>query len=225
MQRHLEFTDWHSNAATKNIAPRVIRSVYFEQDEILRAIIELHCPNGFECDMTYGNGAFWKNIPRPAYCYDIDPQKPEASKADSQMIPHEFESLNSVVFDPPFVTYCKNGREHGGGNVAITARFGGYYTYSELEDHYRHTISEAYRVLKRGGVMVFKCQDIVHNHRLHCTHQKVINWAEQEGFRLKDLFVLIAKSRMPSPQKGKQRHARIWHSYFLVLQKPSKLYT
>jgi hypothetical protein len=29
---------------------------------------------------------------------------------------------------------------------------------------------------------------------------------------------LTAKHRMPSPQKGKQRHARIFHSYFLVLE-------
>ena len=197
----------------------VFRSLYFEQDEILRAIISLHCPNGFDCDMTYGNGSFWTSIPRPRYCYDIDPQNLEAVKADSQRIPHEKESLQSVVFDPPFLTYCKNGRDHAGQRVAMTARFGGYYKYEELEEHYRHTISEAYRVLKRNGIMVFKCQDIIHNHKMHCTHVNVINWAECEGFRLKDLFVLAARNRMPSPQRGTQRHARIWHSYFLILQK------
>lgn len=73
--------------------------------------------------------------------------------------------------------------------------------------------------------MVFKCQDIIHNHRMHCTHYNVIKWAECEGFRLVDLFILTAKSRMPGPQKGKQRHARVWHSYFLVFEKCSRVFS
>lgn len=197
-----------------------IKSVSDSQDEILRNIRALHCPEGFECDMTYGNGAFWKNLPRPEHCFDITPQKPEAVEADSRCLPLDAESLGNCVFDPPFLTYVRNGRGHKDGKVAMTARFGGYYTYAELEDHYRDTISEAWRVLKRGGVMVFKCQDIIHNHRMHCTHCNVINMAATEGFRLLDMFVLTAKHRMPGPQKGTQRHARIYHSYFLVFRKP-----
>jgi hypothetical protein len=204
-------------AAVKSLG--VVRSVYENQDDILRAILQLHCPEGFQCDMTYGNGAFWKNLPRPKYCFDVSPQKPEAAQACSMMLPLEPETLNNCVFDPPFLTYVKKGRGHQGGKVAMTARFGGYYRYDELEDHYRHTISEAWRVLKPGGKMIFKCQDIIHNHRMHCTHYRVIMMAEIEGFRLADLFILPARHRMPGPQKGTQRHARIFHSYFLVLQK------
>lgn len=90
----------------------VVRSVYFEQDEILRGIIKLHCPNGFDCDMTYGNGRFWQNLPQPKH---------------------------------------------------------------------------------------------------------------KEGFRLLDLFVLSAKHRLPSPNRvGIQKHARIFHSYFLVLERIGK---
>jgi DNA modification methylase len=170
--------------------------------------------------MTYGNGSFWRTLPRPRLCFDISPQKPEAQVGDSRMLPVEPASLRNVVFDPPFLTYVKNGREHN-SKVAMTSRFGGYYRYDELEDHYRDSISEAYRVLKPGGKMIFKCQDIIHNHRMHCTHFKVILMAEIEGFRLADMFVLAAKHRMPGPQKGQQRHARIWHSYFLVLEKAS----
>lgn len=197
----------------------MIRSVSTDQNEILESIIRLHCPDGFDCDMTFGNGAFWKKLPRPRICFDITPLKDGVLQADSRLLPVEPRSLSSVVFDPPFMTYVRNGREHKGGKVALSARFGGYYTYDELESHYRDTISEAYRVLKPKGKMVFKCQDIIHNHRMHCTHVNVINMADIEGFRLADLFVLAANYRMPGPQKGTQRHARIFHSYFLVLQK------
>ena len=200
----------------------VIKSVYESQDEILHAIKELHCKDGFDCDATYGNGSFWKTIPRPKLCFDIQPQKPEAIEGDSRALPISPKSLNSLVFDPPFLTYVKGGRDHKGGNVAMTARFGGYWSYDELEDHYRDSISEAYRVLKPLGHLVVKCQDIIHNHKMHSTHYNTIAWAELEGFRLADLFVLVAKHRMPSPQKGQQKHARIFHSYFLVFQKPRK---
>jgi hypothetical protein len=204
----------------------VIRSVYESQDDILRGIQHLHCPEGFECDMTYGNGAFWKNLPRPKYCFDVSPQKPEAVQACSMMLPLEPETLNNCVFDPPFLCYVDSGRANAssaGKRAVMSARFGGYWKYQELEDHYRGTLKEAHRVLKPGGKMIFKCQDIIHNHRIHCTHANVIQWAE--GFRLKDLFILPAKHRMPlkaaSHGRQTQRHARIFHSYFLVLEKPT----
>jgi hypothetical protein len=198
----------------------LIRSVYDSQECILDAIQILHCPEGFECDLTYGNGCFWKHRERPRHCFDIQPLCDGVIQASSTNVPLKSECLSNCVFDPPFLTYVKGGRSHKDGAVAMTARFGGYYTYGELETHYRDTINEAYRILKSGGMLVFKCQDIIHNHKMHCTHANVINWAAITGFKLKDLFVLMAKHRMPGPQKGKQRHARIWHSYFLVLQKP-----
>lgn len=199
--------------------PEVIRSVYFEQSEILRGIMHLHCPQGFDCDMTYGTGQFWKTLPEPRLKFDISPQVDGVKRACSMSLPLKAGSLGSVVFDPPFLTYVRAGRT-GNGKMIMAKQFSGYWRYDELEDHYQHTISEAYRVLKKGGVMVFKCQDIIHNHKMHCTHAKVINWAELEGFRLMDLFILPAKNRLPSPNRdGTQKHARIFHSYFLVLEK------
>lgn len=196
-----------------------VKSVYENQDEILIAILNLHCPEGFECDSTFGNGGFWKTLPRPRICFDLTPLHEGVQQADSCGLPLATASLNNIVFDPPFLTYVRNGREHKGGAVLMTKRFGGYWRYDELEDHYRDSLSEFYRVLKPRGKVVFKCQDIIHNHQMHCTHARVIWMAEIEGFRLLDLFVMPARHRMPGPQKGKQRHARIWHSYFLVFER------
>lgn len=196
------------------------KSVYDNQTDILKAINALHL-NGewFECDATYGNGVFYKEIPQPKYKYDIDPQLPEVTQACSTMLPLPDASINSFIFDPPFLTYVRQNRE-GNGNMIMAKRFAGYWRYDELEDHYINTISEAYRVLVKSGKFIIKCQDIIHNHKMHCTHQKVINWAESEGFTFCDLFILPAKHRLPSPNRaGKQKHARIFHSYFLVFEK------
>ena len=208
----------------------VVRSVYDTNDAILTGIEKLHCPDGFECDVTYGNGAFWKGRSRPKYCFDITPLHEGVIQADSQMLPLEPNTLRSIVFDPPFLCYVAKGRDNAsadGKKAVMSKRFGGYWAYSELENHYKGTLKEAARVLKKGGVIVVKCQDIIHNHKMHATHVNVCNWAEHEGFRLLDLFILPAKSRMPlraaAHGKQTQRHARVFHSYFLVFVKTGKL--
>jgi tRNA G10 N-methylase Trm11 len=151
--------------------------------------------------------------------FDIDPQQQGVAATCSTDLPLEANSLGSIVFDPPFLTYVRAGRS-GNGSMIMSNRFSGYWRYDELETHYRATLAECDRVLRKGGVLIFKCQDIIHNHRMHCTHVNVIRWAAEVGFRLKDLFVLAANHRMPSPNRaGKQKHARIFHSYFLVLEK------
>ena len=197
-----------------------IQSTSYDQTYIIKSIMELCGIDRFDADLTYANGGFWKNLPHPVLKFDIDPQTTDTVQANSLSIPLGQDSITSVIFDPPFLTYIKQGREH---DSVMGKRFGGYWRYDELEAHYSGTITEAYRILKKKGIFVVKCQDIIHNHRMHCTHINIVKWA-QEMFRLKDLFVLAAKNRMPIPpaegyKKKVQKHARIHHSYFLVLEK------
>ena len=199
----------------------MIRSVYYDQVEILKSIIDLCGIGRIDIDATYGNGSFYDNdvIREPVRAFDIDKDS-MARTACSTKLPINDASVFSFVFDPPFLTYVKAAREH---NSIMAKRFGGYWRYDELEVHYKGTLKEAHRVLSKKGIMIFKCQDIIHNHKMHCTHLNIINWADGM-FRLKDLFILPAKSRMPIPQqegtkKKVQKHARIFHSYFLVLEK------
>ena len=197
----------------------VIRSISDSQSEILNSIITLYCPDGFDADISYGNGVFYKSVPIPTEKFDIDPQIEGVTRADSQSLPLKDASIGSIVFDPPFLTYVRAGRE-GNGKMVMSGRYSGYWRYDELEAHYRGTLKECSRVLKKDGIMVFKCQDIIHNHKMHCTHANIIKWASDIGLKLKDLFILAANHRMPSPnRKGTQKHARIFHSYFLVLVK------
>ena len=161
---------------------------------------------------------FIKKIPEPPLKYDIDPQCEGVIHRSSNDTGLPSEVLDNCIFDPPFLTYVRKGRE-GNGKMIMSNQFSGYWRYDELEDRYITTIKESHRILKYKGILVFKCQDIIHNHRMHCTHFNIIKWADGM-FRLKDLFILPAKSRLPSPNRdGKQKHARIFHSYFLVLER------
>ena len=198
----------------------MIPSLSFDQSEILSSILHLNKLDCFDADITFGNGKFYQDIPKPRLCFDIDPQSDFVKKASSDDLPILDNSTKSVVFDPPFLTYIKEAREH---NSIMAKRFGGYWSYQDLSNHYQNTLKECARVIATKGILVFKCQDIVHNHKLHPTHLNVIDWAS-EWFRLKDLFILGAKHRMPIPQQQntalkQQKHARIFHSYFLVLEK------
>ena len=198
----------------------IIQSVSYEQDYIIKSIMELCGIQQFDADLTYGNGGFWKNLPEPLFKFDIDPQTEDTQCFSSTNVPLNDSQIESVMFDPPFLTYIKQGREH---NSVMGKRFSGYWSYDDLESHYKATISEAHRILEKKGIFVIKCQDIVHNHKLHPTHINIVTWASGM-FRLKDMFILAAKNRMPIPQtegtkKKVQKHARIHHSYFLVLEK------
>tara|TARA_R110000851_G_C12813080_1_gene538695 strand:- start:11 stop:625 length:615 start_codon:yes stop_codon:yes gene_type:complete len=200
----------------------MIKSVYFDQTDILKSIMTLCNIDRFCADVTYGNGSFYKNIERPLFKSDLDPQVDGVISCSSSLLPVSAGEFKSLVFDPPFLTYVRAARE-GNGNMVMAKRYGGYWRYDELEKHYRETLIEANRVLSKKGIMVFKCQDIIHNHKMHCTHLNVMEWS-RGLFRLKDLFILPAKSRMAIPpqngaKKKIQKHARIFHSYFMVLEK------
>ena len=197
-----------------------VKSVSENQDEIIQSIMQLCNIERFDADVTYGNGVFWKNLPAPVMGFDIDPQFDHVIQASSVDIPLPNNCIGSIMFDPPFLTYIKQGREH---DSIMGKRFSGYWKYSELEEHYRGTLKEAQRVLNKKGIFVIKCQDIVHNHALHATHINVANWATGM-FRLKDFFILTAKHRLPMPEKEgerkrTQKHARVFHSYFMVFEK------
>lgn len=197
-----------------------IKSVSDDQEYIIKSIMHLCDIERFGADITYGNGGFWKELPQPLMKFDLDPQTEDTVEANSTALPLRDNTLGSIMFDPPFLTYIKQGREH---DSIMGKRFSGYWRYDELAAHYKDTIKEAHRVLWHKGIFVIKCQDIIHNHKMHSTHTNVINWSSG-FFRLKDLFVLTAKHRMGiPPTKGHaakvQKHARIHHSYFLVLER------
>ena len=50
------------------------------------------------------------------------------------------------------------------------------------------------------------------------THCLVYNWALENGFYAKDLFILLSKQRIFNPNL-KQKHARKFHSYWWVFVK------
>lgn len=200
----------------------VIKSISYDQHQILKDILQLHCEGDIELDPTYSTGGFYKKgVKEPKYKFDIYPQKPGVIQADAQCLPLKDESISTMILDFPFLATkgpsLLNKKE--GQNETIK-RFGCYPTEKELFILFKNSLKEAHRVLKNKGIVIFKVQDKTSSSKQYMSHVYAINYAEKFGFYVKDLFILLAKHRMtPAWQVKNQIHSRKHHSYFIVFQK------
>ena len=194
---------------------KVISSIGYDEQEMIRDIIYLHSPiKKIDLDPCYSIGNFYKDgIKKPKYIFDKYPQTNDCIQAESHSLPVENESVETIMFDPPFVFGI-----HGKAEENIMAkRFTIFKDFDELKNMYFNSLKEFYRILKKRGIVIFKCQDYTDS-KTTMTHCHVFNWAEQNGFYAKDVFILFSKNRIFNPNV-EQRHSRKFHSYYWVFQK------
>lgn len=197
----------------------MIKTTSYDQHEIIKNIIELHNNgNGFDLDPTYSSGRFYSKkggIPQPKIKSDLIPKFDDVNEWDASNLDIPDSSVKSIIFDPPFVAgYTKNIP-----SGIIGKRFYGFRYIPDLWKWYESCLDEFSRVLKRNGLLVFKCQDTVSSGKQWWSHVHIINEASKRGFYCKDLFVLNAKNRIIGHNHANQKHARKFHSYFLVFNK------
>ena len=203
----------------------MVKSISYDQGEILRSILAMHVPeHKIDLDCTFSTGGFYKDtgVELPEYRFDIQPVDETVSYADARHLPLPDASIDCMVFDPPFLATTGKSLQTQSGNI-INRRFGVYPSEKDLFEFYGDAMDEAYRVLRKDGIMIFKCQDKVSSGKQYMTHCFVYNEAVKRGFYAKDLFVLLAKSRLVAGWQAKhQQHARKYHSYFWVFEKSGK---
>ena len=212
----------------------IIRSVSYNQKEILSNIIKLY-NNGepFYCDMTYSSGKFYSEdkseefyVPQPIVKLDVEPKTEDTVLIEPWgTLPFEDKSINSIVIDLPFVIAPRTApslkKIDSDGNVIIK-RFSSYYPLDELFRSVNHWLNEAYRVLEKDGICVFKTQSQVSGGKQIMSSEYSWYIATKIGFYTIDEFILIAKNRLHSGKIKKQQHARKFHSKFYVFKKCDK---
>lgn len=215
----------------------IIRNISYDQTEILHNIARLY--NGgndqFDCDMTASSLGFYGDvhggkysIPEPKILMDVFPQREDIIKIERWgKLPLEDNSIHSLVIDLPFVISPElapsavNKKE---GASLIYNRFAGYYPVDNLYLSYYHWLSEAYRVLDKDGICIFKCQSCISGGIRHNIEEFSFMAAQRLGFKMEDKFTLLAKARLISPNKYKngQQHSRSYTSQFLVFIKDTR---
>ena len=198
--------------------------------DVFPQILKLHVPTGsIIADVTYGKGAFWRRVRTEDYVLHASDI---ADGTDCRKLPYDDDSLDCVVLDPPYMEgfYRKNESEKAGAGTHQAFRdhysngseepvSNGAKWHGAVLDMYKQSGSESYRVLRKKGILIVKCQDEVSANRQHLTHVEIINEYARMGFYCKDLFVVVRPNKPGVSRIKKQNHARKNHSYFLVFEK------
>jgi tRNA G10 N-methylase Trm11 len=191
------------------------KSVFENEQELLKAIIDIHIPcKRIQLDPMYFKGAFYKNgISQPNYKYDIKPRVLFCKQGDARNLPLESESIESMILDPLFL-FGLHGKTK---EYYTSSTMGIYKDFQELKTDYQLFLKEAHRLLKKGGILIFKCQDYTDN-KTTMTHALVFNWAIGQRFYAKDIAILVKPNKVFNGNL-KQRHLRKIHTYFWVFKK------
>lgn len=197
-------------------------------EDIFPSVLGLHVPAGsMVADVTYGTGIFWKNVPRTRYKLLATDVK---IGVDCRKLPYDDSTIDCVVLDPPYMEGLYRGATSQMAGSGTYAAFrttysngertaGGPKYHDAVLDLYFKAGREAYRVLKKYGVLIVKCQDEVSANTQRLTHVEIIKEYESTGFYTKDLFVVVRSNKPAVSRIKKQEHARKNHSYFLVFVK------
>lgn len=195
-----------------------IFSFFNNEQDCINSILQIHNNgNDIELDPMFNKGMFYKNtLNKPKLRFDINATKNnyDAQDGDATNLPLADNSIKSMILDPPFM-FGTHGQTK---NNVINKRYTMFDNFIELENCYKSIIKEAYRVLEKNGLLIFKCQDYTDS-RTTMTHCLVWQWATEQGFYAKDLAILnLPKSKIYNG-KLNQKHLRKTHCYFFVFIK------
>ena len=199
-----------------NTKAEFIKSIQNSDRDVLFAIKKLYLDGeNYDLDPCYSTGKFYEDLERPIIKMDKTPQNIEIVENDIlNGIPLKNKYVKSIVFDPPFM-FGTHGQTK---NNIMTKRFTMFDNWKQLKDMYKKSLSEFYRILIKGGIVAFKCQDYTDS-KTTLTHCYVHNWAIEQGFKVEDLFIMAFKGGRIWNSNLVQRHARKYHSYWIVLKK------
>ena len=194
-------------------------SIFDNEQACLSAILSLHNNgNDIELDPMYYRGGFYKDgVNRPALIYDITPRVEYCPAGNAERLTEVPDtSIKCMILDPLFLFGIHGKTE----KYYVSSTMGILPDFTELERHYRAILREAYRVLIKNGVLIFKCQDYTDS-KTTMTHCLVYNWATECGFYAKDIAIYVKSNKIYNHNLT-QRHFRKVHTYFWVFIKKQR---
>jgi hypothetical protein len=196
---------------------RTLTTAHPGNAELIRDVAALYVADGATvADVTYGLGAFWRKTDTARFKLNGTDLVTTSPAVDFRALPYADGSVDVVVLDPP---YAHNGASH----MVWADRYQSQVTrdlgHDGIIDLYRAGMTEAVRVLKRGGTLWVKCQDEVESGRQKLSHIEIRAIASELQLRVEDLFVVTPGSKPSSKRWQRQVHARKNHSFLWVFRR------
>jgi len=164
-------------------------------------------------DMTYGKGRFWTLWePDELTAIDIIEERcPNGHAVDFRDTGFDPGQFTRIVLDGPY-------RLNGTPDTDSDGDYGVHEpaTWQERYQLIKDGITEAGRLLKRGGILTVKCQDQVCSGKKRWQTADFAAHGATVGFRWKDELHMPSFRDQPA---GRQAHSRINYSTALVLVK------
>ena len=142
---------------------------------------------------------------------------------DFRAMDYEDQTFDAVVLDPPYVSV--GGRTTSGinGMHAAYGMDGAPLTPQGVQDDINAGLEECWRVVRKGGIVLVKCQSYVSSGKLWPGLFHTFNHATQScGFQVVDHLTHVAGPRPQPEGRGPQKHARRNSSDLLVLRRPKR---
>ena len=191
-------------------------------EDVFPLILQLYvAPGSVIADTTFGRGIFWKKVPPVYKRLESD----LSTGMDARTLSYADNSIDCVVFDPPYMHSSGGTSRQGKGHDHFEAYYQNNHQGRVSDGHlavlqlYFEAAREAGRVLRRNGIYVVKCQDEVCANRQRLTHVEIINELAGNGWICEDLVVLLQEGRPGVSRMIKQLHTRKNASFFLIFRK------
>jgi hypothetical protein len=199
----------------------VVTVTFGTNEQLIADVARLYLADGdVVADVTYSTGRFWKKTDLSRcklLASDLIPERPGVLAADFRALPYRAGSVDTLVFDPPYI--------HSPGKGMLKDRYNGrattdMITYADIMKLYEDGMAEATRVLREGGQLWVKCKDTIASERQRWSHITIFEMADKLGMYPRDLFLLVspAPTTVTTGRWSRQIHARKVQSYLWIFE-------
>ncbi len=119
-------------------------------------------------------------------------QSAPVAKFDFCRLPYPDDTMDVVVFDPPYVKKHSASSDLQSYSAKINKRYGltaGTESYADIVENYEDGMAEGKRVLRRGGLLLVKCANFFDSTQ-RWLNEDVFQIANQLGLYKRDEFDL-----------------------------------